>query len=88
MGDAAGRVGRRAQTVDWHTAPVTNTTAEAADNLTKRVKRAAFGGTDFANYRIRAMLYTGRPNWALLDPETRRAAYAVASRARRRRLAI
>ena len=36
----------------------------------KRVKRAAFGFTNFANYRIRALLYAGRPNWALLDTLT------------------
>ena len=36
----------------------------------KRVKRAAFGFTNFANYRIRALLYAGKPNWALLDTLT------------------
>ena len=36
----------------------------------KRVKRAAFGFINFANYRIRALLYAGRPNWALLDTLT------------------
>ena len=40
---------------------------EAANNLIKRVKRAAFGFTNFDNYRIRALLYAGKPNWALLE---------------------
>ena len=26
--------------------------------------------TNFANYRIRALLYAGKPNWALLDTLT------------------
>ena len=38
--------------------------------LIKRVKRVAFGFTNFANYRIRALLYAGEPNWALLDTLT------------------
>ena len=29
--------------------------------------RAAFG---FTNYRIRALLYAGKPNWTLLDTLT------------------
>ena len=36
----------------------------------KRVKRAAFGFTNFHNYRIRALLYAGRPDWTLLDTLT------------------
>ena len=34
------------------------------------VKRAAFGFTNFNNYRIRALLYAGKPNWTLLDTLT------------------
>jgi hypothetical protein len=30
----------------------------------------AFGITNFANYRIRALLYAGRPNWNLLATVT------------------
>ena len=41
-----------------------------ANNLVKRVKRAAFGFTNFDNYRIRALLYAGKPDWALLDTLT------------------
>ncbi len=33
----------RAQIANWHTARVTNAATEAANNLIKRVKRAAFG---------------------------------------------
>ena len=35
-----------------------------------RVKRAAFGFTNFANYRIRALLYAGKSDWTLLDTLT------------------
>ncbi len=34
---------------------------------TRRVTRVAFGFKRFAHYRIRALLYAGRPNWTLLD---------------------
>ena len=60
----------RHQIANWHAARVTNAATEAANNLIKRVKRAAFGFTNFANYRIRALLYAGRPNWTLLDTLT------------------
>ena len=60
----------RAQIANWHAARVTNAATEAANNLIKRVKRVAFGFTNFANYRIRALLYAGKPNWALLDTLT------------------
>ena len=60
----------RTQIANWHTARVTNAATEAANNLIKRVKRAAFGFTNFANYRIRSLLYAGKPNWALLDTLT------------------
>ena len=60
----------RTQISNWHAARVTNAATEAANNLVKRVKRAAFGFTNFANYRIRALLYAGKPNWALLDTLT------------------
>ena len=43
---------------------------EAANNLIKRVKRSAFGFTNFDNYRIRALLYAGKPDWALLETLT------------------
>ena len=60
----------RTPIANWHSARVTNAATEAANNLIKRVKRAAFGFTNFANYRIRALLYAGKPDWALLDTLT------------------
>lgn len=56
----------RHQIAAWHQAHVTNGPTEAANNLIKRVKRVAFGFTRFVNYRIRTLLYAGRPNWDLL----------------------
>jgi len=53
----------RNQIVAWHHARVSNGPTEAINNLVKRVKRVAFGITNFRNYRIRALLYAGRPNW-------------------------
>ncbi len=60
------------QIAAWHRAKVSNGPTEAANNLIKRVKRAAFGFTSFRNYRIRSLLYAGRPNWALLATVTPR----------------
>jgi len=54
------------QIAAWHQARFTNAPTEAANNLIKRVKRVAFGFTRFRNYRVRVLLYAGRPNWALL----------------------
>jgi transposase len=56
----------RAQIAAWHQAHVSNGPTEAANNLIKVVKRIAFGFTSFRNYRIRTLLYAGRPNWDLL----------------------
>ena len=61
-----------AQIVAWHRARVSNGPTEAANNLIKRVKRIAFGFRNFANYRIRSLLYAGKPNWALLATITPR----------------
>ena len=58
--------------INWHRARVTNGPTEAINNLIKRVKRAAFGFRRFAHYRIRALLYAGKPNWALLATVTPR----------------
>ena len=60
------------QIVNWHCARVSNGPTEAINNLIKRVKRAAFGFRRFANYRIRALLYAGKPNWTLLATLTPR----------------
>ena len=56
----------RDQIAAWHQAHVSNGPTEAANNLIKRVKRVAFGFTRFRNYRLRALLYAGKPNWDLL----------------------
>jgi hypothetical protein len=32
----------------------------------KRIKRVGFGFRSFRNYRIRALLYAGKPNWRVL----------------------
>jgi len=60
------------QIAAWHHAHVSNGPTEAANNLIKRVKRVAFGFRRFAHHRIRALLYAGRPNWALLASITPR----------------
>ena len=56
----------RLEIAAWHKAHVTNGPTEAVNNLIKRVKRGAFGFTSFANYRIRSLLYAGKPNWSRL----------------------
>lgn len=62
----------RDQIMAWHQARVSNGPTEAVNNLVKRIKRVAFGITNFRNYRIRALLYAGRPNWDLLSTLTPR----------------
>jgi transposase len=57
----------RDQIIAWHRSHVSNGPTEAVNNLVKRVKRVAFGMRNFAHYRIRSLLYAGKPNWALLD---------------------
>jgi transposase len=49
-----------------HLARVTNGPTESLNNLIKRIKRIGFGFRNFENYRIRALLYAGRPNWRVL----------------------
>jgi transposase len=58
--------------VAWHRGRATNGPTEAVNNLIKRVKRIAFGFRRFSAYRIRALLYAGRPNWDLLATVTPR----------------
>ena len=60
----------RQQIAAWHQAHLTNAATEAANNLIKRIKRAAFGFTRFHHFRIRALLYAGRPTWNLLATVT------------------
>lgn len=51
---------------NFHLARVSNGPTEALNNLVKRIKRVGFGFRNFQNYRIRALLYAGRPNWRVL----------------------
>ncbi len=62
----------RRQIAAWHEAQVTNGPSEGANNLLKRVKRAAFGFRSFCHYRVRTLLYAGRPDWSLLASVTPR----------------
>jgi transposase len=54
------------QIIAWHKAKVTNAGTESMNNLAKRIKRIAFGLRNFRNFRVRTLLYAGRPNWDLL----------------------
>jgi hypothetical protein len=60
----------RTQIAAWHGAKVTNGPTESCNNLAKRIKRVAFGMTNFRNWRIRVLLYAGRPDWSLLTTAT------------------
>ena len=51
---------------NYHLARVLNGPTEALNNLIKRIKRIGFGFRNFENYRIRALLYAGKPNWRVL----------------------
>jgi transposase len=51
---------------NYHLARLSNGPTEALNNLIKRIKRVGFGFRNFENYRIRALLYAGRPNWRVL----------------------
>ena len=62
----------RAQILAWHRAQVSNRSTEAFNNLIKRIKRVGFGFRRFRNYRVRALLYAGRPNWDLFATITPR----------------
>lgn len=52
---------------NYHLARVSNGPTEALNNLIKRIKRIGFGFRNFDNYRIRALLYAGKPNWRVLN---------------------
>jgi transposase len=51
---------------NYHLAKMSNGPTEALNNLIKRIKRIGFGFRNFENYRIRALLYAGKPNWRIL----------------------
>ena len=60
----------RSQIAAWHQAQVTNGPTETMNGLAKRVKRIAFGMTNFRHWRIRVLLYAGRPDWSKLATVT------------------
>ena len=62
----------RTQIANSHRSRVTNGPTEAANNPAKLIKRTAFGLTNFEHYRIRALLYAGKPDWTLLNTLTPR----------------
>lgn len=51
---------------NFHIARVSNGPTEALNNLIKRIKRIGYGFRNFRNYRVRALLYAGKPNWRVL----------------------
>jgi transposase len=51
---------------------VTNGPTEAMNNLIKRIKRVAFEFRRLRHYRVRGLLYAGRPNRDLLATVTPR----------------
>ena len=51
---------------NFHIARISNGPTEALNNLIKHIKRIGYGFTNFNNYRIRALLYAGKPNWRVL----------------------
>ena len=51
---------------NYHLARVSNGPTEALNNLIRRIKRIGFGFRKFEIYRIRALLYAGRPSWRVL----------------------
>jgi len=50
-------------TTAWHAKEAVRTLYCHTDGSSKQL---AFGFTRFRNYRIRTLLYAGRPNWSLL----------------------
>ena len=68
-----GRTLRRwhTQIVNWHHARVTNGPTEGVI-ICSASEGVAFGFRRFNHYRIRALLYAGKPNWTLLNTITPR----------------
>jgi transposase len=60
----------RTQIAAWHQAQVTNGPTETMNGLAKRIKRAAFGLRNFVHWRIRVLLYAGKPDWTKLPTVT------------------
>ena len=60
----------RTQIAAWHQAQVSNGPTETMNGLCKRIKRVAFGMTNFVNWRVRVLLYAGKPDWSKLATVT------------------
>jgi transposase len=60
----------RTQIAAWHEGQVSNGPTETMNGLAKRIKRVAFGMTNFVHWRIRVLLYAGRPDWTKLATVT------------------
>jgi transposase InsO family protein len=56
-----------ATVIDCHTKAVVGW---SMNGLAKRVKRAAFGLRNFTHWRIRVLLYAGKPDWSKLATVT------------------
>jgi transposase len=54
------------QIAAWHRLRASNGPVEAINGLAKRVKRVAFGITNWTYWRVRVLLYAGRPDWSKL----------------------
>ena len=54
------------QIAAWHRSRASNGPVEAINALAKRVKRVAFGITNWTHWRVRVLLYAGRPDWSKL----------------------
>ncbi|MTV25153.1 ISL3 family transposase [Nitriliruptoraceae bacterium ZYF776] len=54
------------QIAAWHRSRASNGPVEAVNNLAKRVKRVAFGITNWTHWRVRVLLYAGKPDWSKL----------------------
>lgn len=67
-----GRTLRRwaPQIAAWHTSKASNGPTEAINNLAKRIKRVAFGITNWLHWRVRVLLYAGAPDWSKLATVT------------------
>ena len=60
----------RTQIAAWHEGQVSNGPTETMNAFQKRIKRIAFGMTNFQHWRIRVLLYAGKPDWTRLATVT------------------
>jgi hypothetical protein len=48
----------------WHRSRASNGPVEAINSLATRVKRVSFGLTNWTHWRVRVLLYAGKPDWS------------------------